>query len=127
MGHELLIESQLLTSVQFPIRVIQPRIGAGQILALQGSQPPQSKSLDDMGSGQTNIFERLNMVNVTLHPLSHHKARIPHLIDNRHPLITFDVAFLSKINVEPFILETLLGGLNREINVVLLSIQGESN
>lgn len=80
-----------------------------------------------MSSSQSSLLEHLNTVNMTLHPLSDNRTRVPCFISNGHPIVTLDDILLLEINIEPFLPEALPGGLDREGNIVLLCLESESD
>ena len=67
------------------------------------------------------------MFNVVLHLLSDGGDRVPCLIDQGHPVITLDNILLLKINIKTFLCIALLGGLDREDNVLSYHSKGETD
>ena len=67
------------------------------------------------------------MLDVTLHLLSHDGGRILGFTSHMHPIIDLNDILLPEINVKPFLSKALLGGLNREDDVLPFLPKGETN
>ena len=62
--------------------------------------------------------ELLNTLNMFLHPLIDERDRPPLFIGHGHQRPTLDRALSMKLDVEPFSLISLLGGLDQEHYIV---------